>query len=96
MIVSFKDEATGDLYHGRASRKPLRIPADLWAVSRRKLDMLSAASDIRDLFAPPGNRLEKLHGELAGFYSIRINDRYRVIFRWSGNSAHDVEVTDYH
>lgn len=58
--------------------------------------MIAAATDLRDLRSPPGNRLEELHGDRKGQYSIRINDQYRVCFRWDGKNAHDVEIVDYH
>ena len=65
-------------------------------VARRKLDQLNQAVVLGDLRAPPSNRLEKLKGERAGQYSLRINDQYRVCFRWEDGKAHDVEVVDYH
>lgn len=58
--------------------------------------MIAAATDLRDLRSPPGNRLEELRGDRKGQYSIRINDQYRVCFRWDGKNAHDVEIVDYH
>ena len=74
----------------------MRISRELWPVVRRKLDMLNAASDLRDLRIPPANRLEELKGGLKGFHSIRINDQYRILFRWSQQNASDVQITDYH
>ena len=96
MIVSFSDRATEDLYHGRPSKHARRFPNTIVRTALRKLDMLNAAYRLEDLREPPGNQLEALKGNLAGFHSIRINDQWRVIFRWSGNNAADVSVTDYH
>ena len=73
-----------------------RFPLTIIKQSRRKLDMLNAADLIRDLREPPGNRLEALKGNLAGYYGIRVNDRWRIIFRWKDNNACDVSLTDYH
>lgn len=96
MIVSFGNEATADLFHGKESAKARRFPADIQQRAARKLDMLNAAADIQDLRAPPSNHLEKLSGALAGYWSIRVNDQWRVIFKWNDGSAMDVELTDYH
>ena len=65
-------------------------------IAARKLDMLDYAHELRDLKSPPGNRLEALKGEMAGFYSIRINDQWRVVFRWTKNGPADVDIRDYH
>ena len=65
-------------------------------VAARKLDMLDYAQALRDLAAPPGNRLEALKGDLAGFHSVRINDQWRIIFRWTGSGPADVDIRDYH
>jgi toxin HigB-1 len=96
MILSFKDEATADLYHGRDTRRTRRFPLGMTGTAFRKLDMLDAASRINDLREPPGNRLELLKGNLTGYYSIRVNDQWRIIFRWEDNNAYDVSLTDYH
>lgn len=96
MILSFGDRATEDLFHGRPSKHARRFPTTTVRGALRKLDMLNAAHKLKDLREPPGNRLELLKGDLVGFYSIRINDQWRIVFRWSGNSASDVRVTDYH
>ena len=69
---------------------------DIVATALRKLDFLEAAHDLRDLRAPPGNRLEALRGDLAGFHSIRVNDQWRVVFRWTARGAEDVSLHDYH
>ncbi len=92
------DQGTADIYHGRDTRKARKtLPKDLWNVARRKLDMLNAAASLDDLRVPPANRLEKLAGDLEGLWSIRINDQYRVVFRWSEErGATDVKIVDYH
>ncbi len=96
MITSFADQTTEDIFHGAETKASRAIPKAIWGVARRKLDLLGAAHDVKDLGAPPGNRLEKLRGDLDGKWSIRINDQYRVIFRFDGGSAHDVRIRDYH
>ena len=96
MIGSFGDQATEDLYHGRRTRRARRFPREVIPAALRKLDMLSAASALRDLRSPPGNRLELLRGDRAGLHSIRINDQWRVVFRWQGNRPEEVQVVDYH
>lgn len=96
MIASFGDSATAALFHGESGKAVRRIPSDLRSVAVRKLDMVNAASVLDDLRAPPGNRLEALKGDLKGKHSIRINDQWRVVFRWEGSDAHDVEIMDYH
>ena len=96
MIASFKDRATEALYHGESGKVIRRIPQDIRKVVVRKLDMLNAASTLQDLRMPPGNRLEALKKDLLGKHSIRINDQWRVIFRWDSGDAHEVEIRDYH
>lgn len=96
MIASFGDRATEGLYHGRKSRHTRRLPPGILSVGFRKLDMLNAAHSIQDLMTPPGNRLEALRGEFKGYHSIRINDQWRVVFRWASGEAHEVRITDYH
>lgn len=96
VIRGFGDQTTTDIFNGEDSKAARRIPKALWPVARRKLDMINAAQDLQDLKVPPNNRLEKLKGELEGFYSIRVNDQYRVIFRWDSGHADDVQLTDYH
>lgn len=95
MITSFGDKATEDLFHGRSTARVRRLPQDLLRVVLDKLDILNAAHDLVDLRSPPGNRLQALRGDLRGFHSIRVNDKWRIIFRWSAG-AHDVRLTDYH
>ena len=96
MIRDFADETTADIYHGENSRQARRIPQEIWPVARRKLDMIENAHDLKDLRAPPGNRLESLRARLSGFCSIRINDQYRVVFRFEDGTASSVRITDYH
>ncbi len=96
MIASFGDQATADLYHGARTRRARAFPSDIGAIALRKLDMINAARTLLDLRSPPGNRLEALRGDLRGLHSIRINDQWRVIFRWVEGAAHDVRVLDYH
>jgi len=96
MIVSFSDDATADLYHGRNTKRVRRFPATIIKAALRKLDMLNAADLLQDLREPPGNRLELLKGDLAGYHSIRVNDQWRIVFQWMDNNAHGVSLTDYH
>jgi proteic killer suppression protein len=96
MIHSFADDATRDVYNGLSSREARRIPQQLWPVVRRKLDYLDVARQLSDLAVPPGNRLEPLRGDQAGRHSIRVNDQYRVTFRFADGNAHQVRCEDYH
>ena len=93
MILSFRDQDSERLFHGERSR---RLPPDFQRVAQRKLAVLDAAEMLQDLRVPPGNRLESLSGVREGQYSIRVNDQWRVCFRWVGADAFDVEITDYH
>ena len=93
MIRSFRDKDTERVF----SRLPARrLPSDLTRAARRKLLILNAAEKLSDLRIPPGNRLEKLSGDRRGQYSIRINERWRICFRWRDGDAYDVETVDYH
>ena len=97
MILSFKDQATEDIYDGADSRAARRaLPVGVWRVAQRKLAYLNAAALLGDLRTPPGNRLQKLEGERGGKWSIRINDQYRICFRWTDVGPSDVEIVDYH
>lgn len=97
MIRSFADGAAEDLFNGVDSRRARRAcPVALWSVVRRKLTQLNRVQTLRELSVPPGNRLEHLHGDREGQHSIRINDQYRLCFRWEDAYANEVEVTDYH
>ncbi len=96
MIISFGDQATEDLYHGRRTNRVVRFPANIHKTALRKLDVLNGAARLSDLLAPPGNRLERLKGDLEGFYSIRVNDQWRIIFKWQADNPQDVSLIDYH
>lgn len=96
MIKSFGDQSTEDLFHGRKSRQIRQFPNEIIKVALRKLDMLNVAYQLDDLRSPPGNRLEALKGDLKGFYSIRINEQWRIIFGWDSGNATDVQIIDYH
>ena len=93
MIKSFKDRETQQIFTRQRSR---RLPSDIQQVALRKLRMLNNAHALNDLQIPPANRLEKLVGDRAGQYSIRINDRWRICFAWRDRDADDVEIVDYH
>lgn len=92
MIASFRDDDTRALFEDRAVKRFQAIER----VARRKLLLLHAARAVQDLRVPPGNRLEALKGDRAGQFSIRVNDQWRVCFRWQDGDAHDVEIVDYH
>ncbi len=96
MIVSFGDTATEAVFHGTPVRLLKRFPADVLRRASVKLDYLNGSSDLIDLEKPPGNRLEALKGDLREFHSIRVNDQWRIVFRWKGTDAHDVRLMDYH
>lgn len=93
MVRSFRDRETERIFHRLGSR---RFPASLMGAALRKLLILDGAEFLHDLRVPPGNRLEALRGDREGQYSIRINDQWRICFRWSEGDAIDVEITDYH
>ncbi|MCH7739410.1 MAG: type II toxin-antitoxin system RelE/ParE family toxin [Chloroflexi bacterium] len=93
MIRSFADTETERLFRRQRTR---RLSVPLTRSALRKLAMLDAAGSLQDLRVPPGNRLERLSGDRVGQHSIRVNDRWRICFRWSEGDAYDVEVTDYH
>ena len=99
MIVSFRNRGTEDIFNGENTDAARRTcPGTVWRVARRKLDQINQAVRLADLAAPPANRLEGLRGDRRGQHSIRINDQYRVCFRWTeqGAEAEEVEITDYH
>ena len=96
MIESFGNALAEDLFDDRHSKTTRPFPAELRRAARRKLLYLHDASELKDMRVPPGNRPEKLKGNWKGFYSIRINDQWRVVFRWTGGNKFDVQVVDYH
>ena len=93
MIKSFCDKETEKVWNAIRSKK---LPEAIQEVARRKLRMLNSAQDLNDLRIPPSNRLEKLKGSQDDYYSIRINDQWRIVFRWSQNDAFDIQIIDYH
>ena len=93
MIISFGDKNTDKIWNGIAVKKP---SVEIQEIGRRKLRMLHNSIDINDLKIPPSNRLEKLKGNLKDFYSIRINNQWRIIFKWENNNAFEVEILEYH
>ena len=90
MIASFGDAATEDLFHGANTKAARSIDRAMWPVVRRKLDLVNAAASLKDMGVPPGNRLEALRSDQKGRYSLRVNDRYRVTFRFEHATAHEV------
>jgi proteic killer suppression protein len=93
MIKTFASKETERLFHRHFSKK---LPEQIQFSARMKLEILDAAEILEDLLIPPGNRLEKLAGDRKGFYSIRINQHWRICFRWKNENAYDVEIIDYH
>jgi proteic killer suppression protein len=95
VIRGFADPALEDLYDGVNSARARRLRA-IAKPTLRKLDMLNAAAILDDLKAVPGNRLEQLDGDLAGYHSIRVNDQWRIVFRWTEGGPEELKLTDYH
>lgn len=93
MIISFGDKETEKIWNGFVSRK---LPREIQETARRKLRMINNSIDMNDLRIPPANRLEKLKGDLKEFYSIRINDQWRITFKWEIGNAFEVKIADYH
>lgn len=93
MIKSFGDKESEKIWSGDRSKK---LPNEIQDVARRKLRMLNNAQDINDLRIPPANKLEKLKGDLKEYHSIRINNQWRIIFKWTNNDAYDISIVDYH
>jgi toxin HigB-1 len=93
MIQSFSSKETEKIWNGSRSTK---LPYTIQEIARRKLRMLNNSADIKDLKVPPSNRLEKLKGELDEFYSIRVNDQWRIKFKWIDGHSYNVEIIDYH
>jgi proteic killer suppression protein len=93
MIKSFRDKETGKIFSRQISSK---LPQDIQRIARKKLVILDAAAKLNDLRTPPGNRLEALKRDRKGQHSIRINDQWRICFKWRDGDAYDAEITDYH
>lgn len=93
MIKSFRDHETERIFQGQFSR---RLPKEIQRVAARKLEIIAAATQLDTLRIPPSNRFEKLKGERAGQFSIRVNDQWRICFTWRSGDAYDVEIADYH
>ncbi len=97
MIVSFRNQATEDIFDGKASKSARKsLPQNLWKIGRRKLDQLDSVAALDELRLPPGNRLESLSGDRKGQYSVRINEQFRICFDWTESGPDRVEITDYH
>ena len=96
MIRSFGNRLADDLFHDRLTGVTRRFPPELRRPAKRRLQYLNAAARLRDLAAPPGNRLEALKGDRQGFHAIGINDQWRIVFRWEDDGVTGVEVIDYH
>ncbi len=96
MIASFGDEVTEAVFHGLPASRLRHLPPNVVKVAVRKLDMLNAARSLLDLQSPPGNRLERLRGAFFGFYNLRVNDQWRLVFKWFAGDAREVRLTDYH
>ena len=93
MILGFRDKETLKIWNGKRSK---RLPFEVQKISLRKLLLIDTAESVDDLLIPPGNQLEKLTGDRAGQWSIRINKQWRICFKWVDGNAMDVEITDYH
>lgn len=96
MIENFADGALERLYYHGASAATRKIPTDLHRAVNRRLAYLHDATCLADLRVPPANRLEALKGDLSGWHSVRVNDQWRIMFRWVNDVAHDVKLVDYH
>ena len=96
MIKSFGNKTAEHLFHGKTSREARKLPVELHAKARRQFDQLNAAVQLNDLKIPPGNKLERLKGNLAAYHSIRINDQWRMIFIWRADGIYEVAILDYH
>ena len=97
MIQTYENQATEDIFNGKTTKAALRLcPKIIWKIAFRKLDQLDSALSLNELRVPPGNHLEALSRERKGQHSIRINDQYRICFKWTETGPVDVEITDYH
>lgn len=96
MIINFSSKLAQSIYDGSKSRYARRLPSELHDKACRLLDQINVVKDVNELRSPPSNHLEKLAGNLRGYWSLRINKQWRVIFRWERGSALDVDIVDYH
>ena len=97
MLKTFENNATEDIYNGKATKLAMRAcPKKIWRIATRKLDQLDSILSLDELLVPPGNRLETLSGQRKGQFSIRINDQFRICFKWSETGPEVFEITDYH
>ena len=96
MIRTLADDTTRDIWNGVNSKAARRIPRELWPNVRRKLDQIDAVTRLEDLRVPPGNKLHALGDDLRGLHAVRVNDQYRIVFRFEGTDAFDVRCADYH
>jgi len=97
MIQSFKDSGTDDIFNGENTKEARKTcPSSLWKIATRKLDQLDSVTILQELKIPPGNQLEALSGDRKGLHSIRINDQYRICFKWTDLGPDDVEIVDHH
>lgn len=93
MIVSFGSKETEKIWNGERVKS---LPGEIQQIGRRKLRMLNNSQNLKDLTIPPSNKLEKLSGKMSDFYSIRINDQWRIVFKWDDGNANEVTIVDYH
>lgn len=97
MIQKFKNKGTEDIFNGKNTKEARKLcPRSLWHIASRKLDQIDSVQFLKELSIPPGNKLEALLGDREGEYSIRINDRYRICFKWTEIGPDAVEIIDYH
>jgi toxin HigB-1 len=96
VIRTLADDTTSDNWNGVNSKAARRIPRALWPIVQRKLDQIDSVTKLEDLKVPPGNQLHALVDDLTGYHAIRVNDQYRIVFRFDGHDAYDVRCTDYH
>lgn len=96
MIVSFQDQTTEDIFLGKNSKAARKMPTELHRKAKLMLEVLNATGEVEDMASPPGNKLKKLTGDMSGFWSVRVNDQFRIIFKFQLNCASEVQITDYH
>jgi len=96
VIRTLADDTIKDIWNGVNSKAARRIPRALWPIVQRKLDQVDSVTKLEDLKVPPGNSLHALVNDMAGYHAIRVNDQYRIIFRFAGHDAYDVRCVDYH